>query len=100
MKKTYGRITCQPKEKYNLIYPLKICYIAIENGSFSLLIYLLTMVIFYSYVYVYQRVTPNFSGEPRWNRLVDHFQLIFPARNVVWVHVKNPEPFRFRSIQV
>ena len=32
------------------IYPLVICYIAIENGTLKMLIYLLRMVIFYSYV--------------------------------------------------
>ena len=37
-------------------YPLVICYIAIENTTFSSLNYLFKMVIFYSFLYVYQRL--------------------------------------------
>ena len=42
--------------RFNHSYSLVICYIAIENTPFSSLIYLFKMVIFHSYVKVYQRV--------------------------------------------
>ena len=38
------------------IYPLVICHIAIENGTFSSLIYLVKIVIFHSKLLVYQKV--------------------------------------------
>ena len=34
--------------RYSILYPLVVCYIAIENGPFSSLMYLLKMVIFHS----------------------------------------------------
>ena len=48
------------------IYPLVICYIAIENTPFSLLIYLFEMVIFYSFLYVCQRVGPCLGWFPKY----------------------------------
>ena len=43
-------------------YPLVICYIAIENGHLWL-IYLLKIVMFHSYVTVYQRVCIRFDND-------------------------------------
>ena len=52
----YEHIFHIPLSRYPIHCPLVVCYIAIENGPFSLLIYLLKMVIFHSKRLVYLRV--------------------------------------------
>ena len=56
---------------------LVICYIAIENGPFSLLIHLLKMVIFHSKLLVYRKIN-GFSSRIQIEVTIGQFFTVFP----------------------